>query len=282
VGEGDLEQDLKLEYSTEFVKLSRQINAMTAGLRDRLRLRHSLALAQEVQQNLLPSDTPKIDGLDIIGHATYCDETGGDYFDFLDIKDLPETTAAIAVGDVAGHGVSAAMLMATARGILQSRCRESGTLADLLTHLNDLLVEDTGGDEFMTMLLMTVDARRKEMRWATAGHELPVIYDPQSDEFIKLKSTGLVLGLKKNTTYTEETFTDVKPGQIYLALTDGLWETFNKDGDMFGMQRVHDLVRRYAHLSAAEISDKITENVNRFRGEERPEDDLTFVVVKVL
>jgi sigma-B regulation protein RsbU (phosphoserine phosphatase) len=282
VGEGDLEQDLKLEYSTEFVKLSRQINAMTAGLRDRLRLRHSLALAQEVQQNLLPSNTPKIEGLDIVGHATYCDETGGDYFDFLDVKDLPETTAAIAVGDVAGHGVPAAMLMATARGILQSRCREPGTLADLLTHLNELLVEDTGGDGFMTMLLMTVDARRKEMRWATAGHEVPIIYDPDRDEFIELKSTSMVLGIEKNNTYTDEIFTDVKSGQIYLVLTDGLWETFNKTGEMFGLERVYDLVRRYAHLSAREISAKITEEATRFRGKERPEDDLTFVVVKVL
>jgi serine phosphatase RsbU (regulator of sigma subunit) len=282
VGEGNLDQKLQLNYSTEFVKLSQQINTMTAGLRDRLRLRQALALAQEVQQNLLPSDTPKIDGLDIVGHATYCDETGGDYFDFLDIKGLPETTAAIAVGDVAGHGVPAAMLMATARGILQSRCRQPSSLADLLTHLNDLLVEDTGGDGFMTMLLMTVDAARKEMRWATAGHEVPVVYEPQSDEFIKLKGTGMVLGLKANNTYTEEKFTDVKSGQIYLALTDGLWETFNKDGDMFGMESVHELIRSYAHLSAAEIREKIIDEVTRFRGQERPEDDLTFIIVKVL
>ena len=118
IHQGDLEQELKLEYSTEFVQLSKQMNAMAAGLRDRMRLRNSLALAQEVQQNLLPSGKPKIKGLDIAGHATYCDETGGDYFDFLTIAGRPDTTAAIAVGDVVGHGVAAAMLMASARGIL--------------------------------------------------------------------------------------------------------------------------------------------------------------------
>ena len=282
VGEGDLEQDLKLEYSTEFVKLSQQINTMTAGLRDRMRLRHSLVLAQEVQQNLLPSETPTVEGLDIAAHATYCDETGGDYFDFLDINGLPETTAAIAVGDVAGHGVPAAMLMATARGILQSRCQQPGSLADLLTHLNDLLVEGTGGEGFMTMLLMTVDAKRKEMRWATAGHEVPVIYDPDLNEFIELKSHGMVLGIEKNNTYHEEIYTDVKSGQIYLALTDGLWETFSKDREMFGMERVQDMLRRLAHLSAEEISQRITQEMIAFRGAERPEDDLTFVVIKVL
>ncbi len=92
---------------------------------------------------------------------------------------------------------------------------QPGSLADLLMHLNDLLVGDTAGEGFMTMLLMTVDARRQEMRWATAGHEVPLIYDPQRDEFIELKSRGMVLGIEKNNTYHEETFTDVKSGQIY-------------------------------------------------------------------
>ena len=134
----------------------------------------------------------------------------------------------------------------------------------------------------MTMLLMTVDARRKAMRWATAGHEVPVIYDPENDEFIELKSRGMVLGLEKNNTYHEETFTDVQSGQIYLALTDGLWETFNQDQEMFGMERVQDMIRRHAHLSAEKISQKITSEMIRFRGKVKPEDDLTFVIVKVL
>jgi serine phosphatase RsbU (regulator of sigma subunit) len=128
IGKGDYDHELKIEYSKEFVELSKEINTMTAGLKDRMRLRHSLALAQEAQQNLLPSRTPEFRGLDIAGHSTYCDETGGDYFDFLNIKGLPPSTTAIAVGDVVGHGVAAAMLMATARGILRSRCRGNGTL----------------------------------------------------------------------------------------------------------------------------------------------------------
>ena len=282
VGEGNLDKELKLEYSTEFVQLSKEINSMTAGLRDRMRLRDSLALAQEVQQNLLPSDTPNIDGLDIAGHATYCDETGGDYFDFLDINGLPKTTVAITVGDVVGHGVAAAMLMATARGILRSRCREPGSLADLLTHLNDMLVKDTGEDRFMTMLLMTVDAKLMEMRWAAAGHEAPLVYDQTEKRFIGIKSSSMSLGLKKEVVYEEHRFTNVKEGQIYMALTDGLPETFNTSGEMFGMQRVQNLIRQYAHLSTAEICRQINTEVSRFRGDASPQDDLTFVLIKVL
>ncbi len=197
VGRGQLDHEIKLEYSTEFVDLSKKINAVTADLRDRMRLRHSLVLAQEVQQNLLPSGTPNIKGLDIAGHATYCDETGGDYYDFLKIAGQPDTAAGIVVGDVVGHGVAAALLMATARGIVRSRCRTPGSLADLLTHLNNQLVKDTGGDRFMTMLLMAVDAERKEMRWASAGHDSPFVYDPHEDRFHELNGSNLSLGLKK-------------------------------------------------------------------------------------
>jgi sigma-B regulation protein RsbU (phosphoserine phosphatase) len=282
IGQGNYEHELTLAYSTEFIQLSKEINAMTAGLRDRMQLRHSLALAQEVQQNLLPSDTPKIDGLDIASSSTYCDETGGDYFDFLKISGLPPTTVAIAVGDVVGHGVAAAMLMATARGILRSRCQRPGTLADLLIHLNNFLVEDTGDGQFMTMLLMTVDARLKEMRWATAGHDAPIVYDPVTGTDVELKSRNVSLGIQKDINYSEQCYHKVTSGQIYMALTDGLYESFNKDGQMFGKERVHNLIKQNAHQSAAAIGQKIEEELIRFRGESSIEDDYTFVITKVL
>jgi sigma-B regulation protein RsbU (phosphoserine phosphatase) len=281
LGRGQLDHELKLEYSTEFVDLSKQINAMAADLRDHMRLRNSLALAQEVQQNLLPSGTPDIKGLDIAGHATYCDETGGDYYDFLKIAGQPDTTATIVVGDVVGHGVAAAMLMATARGILLSRCRTPGSLADLLAHLNNQLVDDTGGDRFMTMLLMTVDADRHEMRWASAGHDAPLVYDPVEDRFHEINGSNMSLGLQKKASYEEHIFTDVKSGQIYLASTDGLWEAFNKKEEMFGKDRVRDLIRRSADLSATEICDRMKVELSNFLEDTNPDDDLTFVIVKV-
>ena len=270
IGRGQLDHEITLEYSTEFVDLSKKINAVTADLRDRMRLRNSLALAQEVQQNLLPSGTPDVQGLDLAGHATYCDETGGDYYDFL-----------IVVGDVVGHGVAAAMLMATARGILLSRCRTPGNLAELLTHLNDQLVDDTGGERFMTMLLMTVDAERGEMRWASAGHEAPLVYDPAEDHFHELNGGNLSLGLSKKAEYNELIFSNVKSGQILMASSDGLWEAFNTNQEMFGKDRVHNLIRRYADLSAKEICDRINAELSNFLGDAHPDDDLTFVIVKV-
>ncbi len=225
---------------------------------------------------------PKIDGLDIASHCKYCDETGGDYFDFLNISGLPPTTATIAVGDVVGHGVAAAMLMATARGILRSRCQKPGQLADLLAHLNNLLVEVSGGDRFMSMLLMTVDAQSKEMRWSAAGHDAPIVYDPVVSSFVEIKSKSVPLGLMKDINYKEQHLTKAKQGQVFIAFTDGLSETFNKDGVMFGKERVCNLIRQYAHLLAAELTQEIEAELTRFRGESSPEDDHNFVIVKVL
>jgi serine phosphatase RsbU (regulator of sigma subunit) len=174
------------------------------------------------------------------------------------------------------------MLMATARGILLSRCRTPGSLAELLDHLNNQLVDDTGGDRFMTMLLMSVDAERREMRWASAGHDAPLVYDRATDRFQTISGSDLSLGLKKKSPYEERVFSDVRSGQIYLASTDGLWEAFNASGEMFGKDRVRNLIRSCVDLTAVEICDRINAELSHFLGDTNPDDDLTFVIVKVL
>ncbi|MHC4108876.1 MAG: SpoIIE family protein phosphatase [Planctomycetota bacterium] len=281
IGGGDVEHEVHLDQTPEFTQLSTEINAMTDGLRDRMRMRQSLALAMDVQQNLLPSTTPQVEGLDIAGHSIYCDETGGDYYDFLEVTGLSRTTAVIALGDVTGHGVAAAMLMATARGILRSRSQEPGSLADLLTHMNDLLVNDTGAERFMTMFLMTIDASRGEMRWSSAGHDPPFIYDAETDTLAEPEGGAVPLGILAGADYEEYASTDVRAGQIYLAATDGVWETFNEGREPFGKERLRKLIRDNAHRSAAEISTELREQLNHFRGGGSQDDDVTFVIVKV-
>ena len=282
IGEGNLDEQLHLGYAREFVQLSDEINAMTEGLRDRMRMRHSLAMAMEVQQSLLPSETPRLDGLDISGHSTYCDETGGDYYDFLDVAGLSDKSVAIALGDVMGHGVAAAMLMATARGVLRSRCQEPGSLSELLNHMNQMLVEDTGGERFMTMLLLTIDMERHEMRWSSAGHDAPILYDGERSGFVDLQGKGsLPLGLVDHGGYEEKSTTDIRSGQIYIISTDGLWETHNPKDELFGKERLCDLIRDHVHCSAEEISQRIYAELAEFRGPSSQDDDVTFVIVKI-
>lgn len=280
LGEGELNQTIDLPYARELALLSTDINQMTADLRDRMELRRSLALAMEVQQNLLPSDTPQINGLDVAGHSTYCDETGGDYYDYLEIAELSNNAVALVVGDVMGHGIAAAMLMATARGILRSRCTESGSLGELLGHLNDLLVEVTGGTRFMTMVLVTIDGIRGELRMSSAGHDPPFIYDPEQDTFVELETSALPLGIMEGEEYAEVGSKQLPIGSVILASTDGVWEARNEDGEEFGKDRVREVLRKHAARTAREISRAIRDEVQSFCGEARQLDDITFVVAK--
>jgi sigma-B regulation protein RsbU (phosphoserine phosphatase) len=282
IGEGDLETRVQINHAPEYTKLGNEINAMAEGLQDRLRMRQSLFLAMEVQKNLLPEEPPQIKGLDIAGHSTYCDETGGDYYDFLDLSGTDDNTAVIAVGDVVGHGIAAAMLMATARGILRSRCAEKGSLADFMDHLNSMLVVDTRGERFMTMLLLTLSSSRHELRWASAGHGPPLVYNSNTDTFLPLDGGGLPLGLFDAAEFEEYTEPQINSGHIIVAATDGLWETMRENGDAFGMDRLRELVRANVQKSAAEISDLIGSKLAEFRGDSGMDDDLTFVIAKVL
>src|SRR5204862_7586156 len=175
VGAGDLDARADLGGSREFRDLSDALNRMIGDLRDRLRLRHSLLVAMEVQQRLLPPGPPRVPGLEVAGHSTYCDETGGDYYDFLVLDEAAPGRLLVALGDVMGHGVAAALVMAGARAVLRDRAGAAGSLAELLGRLNQMLAADLGGERFMTMHLSVVDVRTATFRWASAGHDPALI-----------------------------------------------------------------------------------------------------------
>lgn len=282
IGGGDLETRLQIAHAPEYANLATEINRMAEGLQDRMRMQKSLSLAMEVQRNLLPAESPQLRGLDIAGHSTYCDETGGDYYDFLDISGTDEDTAVLVIGDVMGHGVAAALLMATARGILRSRCAVPGSLADFLNHLNDMLVVDTQGERFMTMLLVVLSADQADLRWASAGHGPPVVYDPSTDSFPELSGGGLPLGLMGDQQYAEYLQPGIVSGTIIVASTDGLEETANEQNELYGADRLMDVLRANANKSAEEISQAIRQSLATYRGAASQDDDLTFVVAKVL
>lgn len=282
IGQGDFETRLEVQHVPEYTQLATAINTMAEGLQDRMRMQKSLSLAMEVQRNLLPTESPSFNGLDIAGHSTYCDETGGDYFDFLDVSGCDQDTAVIVIGDVMGHGVAAALLMATARGILRSRCAVPGSLADFLKHLNEMLVIDTQGERFMTMLLVNLSAKKDTLRWASAGHGPPILYTPDTDSFPEFDGGGLPLGLVAGETYSEYWQPGIKPGTVLLAATDGLEETMNEEGQQYGKQRLQQLLREHATQSAEEISQTIRQSLAIYRGANSQDDDLTFVVAKVL
>lgn len=283
VGEGDLQRELHLAWARELTDLSRDINAMTRGLLDRARLQESLRLAMDVQQALLPEGPPHVAHLDVAGFSKYCDETGGDYYDFLTITEAGDSKVGIALGDVMGHGVAAALLMASARALLRSRAGESpGPLSDHLAHVNTQLARDTGGIRFMTMLLMTADGARGRVEWSTAGQHSGLLYDAATGEFEELQGSGLPLGIVGDATYDDYAREGIAPGSVLLLTTDGLFEAHNPEKEQYGWDRIRESLRTRRHLPAAEIAPAIHADLLAFCRETPPEDDVTFIVVKFL
>jgi phosphoserine phosphatase RsbU/P len=283
VGAGDLDARISRTDNREMAQLSTALNEMADGLQDRMRMKHALSLAMEVQQSLMPRHKPQVPGIDVAARSQYCDETGGDYYDYLEVETIGKDTLFVAVGDVMGHGIAAAMLMATARGVLRSHAQGCTSLGHLLTHVNELLVVDTDGKRFMTMFLGTMNASTMSLCWASAGHDQPLLYDPDSKKLIELESSnGLPLGVEETATYQEAIHAKLRPGQIMLIGTDGLWESRNHADEFFGKKRVVEAMAALAHLSASEIEAGIYQRLKEFCGDCANVDDITYVVIKFL
>ena len=174
---------------------SGQIIGNMAFLADLTEQKKALALAAEVQKSLLPQYGVHVPGLDVAGKNVSCDEIGGDYFDFLEQKDYPNAPLSIVVGDIAGHGVDAALLMTTARAFLRMRASQSGNISEIITEMNRHLtldILDTG--RFMTLFYLAIDPGNKRLQWVRAGHDPAILYDPKQNTFEELTGTGIALG----------------------------------------------------------------------------------------
>ena len=257
--------------------------AMAALEKEHGRVRQSLTLAMEVQQNLLPQATPRIAGLDIAGTSIYCDETGGDYYDYLTAGDAAEGKLGVVVGDVSEHGIPSALLMATVRAQIRQRYDQTGGIEQVISDVNRQLaldVQDTG--RFMTLFMAEIDRKNDRIFWLNAGHEPAVIYTPQADTFDEMAVGGsLPLGIADTFEYRVSR-QDIAPGQIIAIATDGIFETLNPKGDMFARPRFYDIIRQNAAGSAGRILQATLEAVNTFRKDLPPEDDLTLVVIKII
>jgi serine phosphatase RsbU (regulator of sigma subunit) len=242
----------------------------------------ALNVAQEVQQSLLPQHPPKEKRFDIAGSSLYCDETGGDYYDYIDLPCLGANTYAIVVGDVSGHGISSALLMAGVRAYLRGRVTQAGSAAEIITDVNRLVSADTiETHQFMTLFFLVIKAQNGQITWVRAGHDPVLLYAPKEDHFEKLEGQGLPLGVEESWQYQDYT-TTIRPGQILVLTTDGVLEAHNKKGEMFGKNRLKEIIRRYADLGAEGIRLAIIDAVKAFRGETHQEDDITLVILKFL
>jgi sigma-B regulation protein RsbU (phosphoserine phosphatase) len=188
----------------------------------------------------------------------------------------------IALGDVMGHGVAAALVMAGVRAVLHDRLDSPGGLSELAGRLNNMLAADQGGDRFMTMHLSVLDPRTATFRWVSAGHDPAFIFDPATNKFDENDAGGPPLGVMSDMTFDEFRYEPLRVGQVITVGTDGVWEMPNPAGEQFGKDRLREVIRASANGTADEISRAILKALSDFQGDAKSVDDVTFVVVKVI
>ncbi len=282
VKNGLFETKVRVTSNDEIGYAGDVINEMTEGLLERDRIKQSLALAKEIQQSLFPKQVLKTEGFEAAGRSLYCDETGGDYYDFIPMAGSDVPKWGVAVGDVSGHGIPAALLMATVRSALRQRASHPGSAGRIIADVNRQITSDVGhSGEFITMFFLVIDPVKMELEWVRAGHDPALLYDPGTDSFEELGGTGLAMGIDEKCRFSGHRRAGILPGQVILLGTDGLWEAANPKGEMLGKQPIYNTIRKNCALSANAILESILASLEKFQAGAKREDDVTLVIIKV-
>lgn len=253
-----------------------------AFITDMTEHKKALVLASEVQKSLLPQEKPHVSGLDIAGRNVSCEEIGGDYFDFLWRHESRKSDMSIVVGDISGHGVDSALLMTSARAFLRMRAAQPGSISEIISEMNNHLASDVlGTGRFMTLFYLAIDPTEGELKWVRAGHDPALVYTPKTDEFEELRGDGIALGVIDDFEYVEHHKKGLKSGQIIAIGTDGIWEAFDNDGQMFGKKRLREIIKKHAAFPAEQILNMVYSELYKFMSGTKSVDDITLVIIKV-
>jgi sigma-B regulation protein RsbU (phosphoserine phosphatase) len=261
-----------------------------ARLTDRVveqeKLRRDLALAAEVQKRLLPEKPPQAEVAQMAAFSVPARTVGGDYYDFLEIGDR---RIGIALADIAGKGVAAALIMSVVQASLRIIAAEGEiSLPQLAAKMNRFLHRSTGSSSYATFFYAQIDEQSRRLRYVNAGHNPPYLIramppeqtDPAQADIQELPAGGTVLGLFPQVKF-EEASIDLHTGDVLVAFTDGVPEALNPSEEEFGEERLKDLLRATVHLPVQEIATRISEELKNWIRDAAQHDDLTVVVLKV-
>lgn len=277
VRQGDLTVRLPVATADEFGLIAAEANAMIEGLSQRVALLDALKVAEDVQRNLLPTAPPRIAGLDIAASSDYCDETGGDYYDF--IQTGPSKTVVV-VGDVAGHGVGPALLMASARATVRMAAAMYADPGAVVSAVNSRVAEDVyGTGRFLTLFYLEIDAAAKHLRWVRAGHDPALVVGASQGEIAELSGGGPPLGVVEGFRYVASSSPWPAGGVVFIG-TDGIWETRGANDAMFGKRRLLDILHGTADKPANRILEAVAQALRTFAQGRPRQDDITMAAIR--
>ncbi len=288
VAAGDLDTTIEIPNQDEFGDLAASFNEMTRAVKHGReialandRLKQELETARAIQVRLLPSAEPVVTGFEVVGASIPSREIGGDYFDFLVQGD---DQIGIAIGDVSGKGMPAALLMSNLQASLHGQVLHPGSVSGVVERVNDLMVKSTDPHMFATFFYGLLDASKASFTCTNAGHNPPILLRAD-DQIEELTTGGLLLGMLGDQVYQQDTV-ELAPGEIIVLYTDGITEAVGPAAEeddyeaMFGEEALFEVLRRNRHLPAAGIKDAILDAVATHTSGMAQSDDITLVVIR--
>src|SRR5215207_2477296 len=266
---------LDLERSPAFDALIRNLTwrFRAAETRERERIEHELQVARQIQQELLPESIAKLDGWQIAAYYGPAREVGGDFYDFLE---FPDGRLGLVVGDATGHGMPAALVMATTRGMLRAVVQSLESPGEVLAKVNEALAADIPPSTFVTCFYGILDPNSGHLVYANAGHDLPYLWHGGAAE--ELRARGMPLGLMPGMPYDEKEIT-LKRGEGVLFYSDGLVEAHDPHYEMFGFPRLRALLAD--HGEERSLGEYLMEELSSFTGQSwEQEDDITLMTLQ--
>jgi predicted ester cyclase len=247
---------------------------LTQQLRERERVEQELQVARRIQHASLPEDLPALEGWQISPFYQPAREVGGDFYDLFELQD---GRLGIVVGDATGHGVPAALVMASARSMLRAVAQASDTPGDVLSRVNDPLATDIPSNMFVTCFYAILDPESGSLSYANAGHDLPYLRR-HSGECEELRARGMPLGIMPGMSYEQKEVV-LEGGEAALFYSDGLVEAHDPEGEMFGFPRLQALVAEHGEENSLE--ERLLEELYSFVGEGwEQEDDITLLTLR--
>jgi PAS domain S-box-containing protein len=270
---------MDLRGARRHVAFVRDITARKKTERALRENQEQLQVAREIQQRLFPKSAPVVAGLDIAGVSYPAEETGGDYFDYLAMKN---GAVGVIVADVTGHGIGPALLMAETRAYLRSLASSIEDAGEILTTANRILSEDVGDERYVTLFLGKIDPQARTFSYASAGHPTGYLLGATGEIKMLLKRTAVPLGINPDAKYPPAVPVPWQSGDILLVLTDGIEEAMAPDETFFGIERTLAVVRQNREKPALDIANALYRAAREFCGASSQPDDVTAIVIKVL
>ena len=286
VQSGDFSHRVPIEHRDQLGELGQSFNEMTGSIsglieeqNKRQRLENEISIAREVQNQLFPSSLPSVPGVEIEAICKAARSVSGDYYDFIQ---LSPTHVAIAIADISGKGISAALLMASLQAALRSQMLADGTerlsTAELVARLNKHLVRNTGDDRFATFFIAVYDSATRTLRYTNAGHLPSFLVCHGKSE--RLDKGGMVLGVVEDYGYEEGSIV-VGPDSLLIGYSDGLVEPENVYGEEFGIRRLEETSVRLQGAAPLMVAESLMAAAEEWAGTPEQADDMTVIVARL-